>query len=114
MLKTLTGNNDQLWAQLTTLFAVGGPISSILLMYGLPADQTSIWMKLIQALLVIVPLVVKIVHDRSANSDAALVKSAGQVDGTKIDVDPMAASAAVIAVAASKDPSTDNVRIARP
>jgi len=102
MFKTLMGNNDQLWAQLTTLFAAGGPIAALLLQIGLPADQTSNFIKIVQALLVVIPLVIKIIHDRSANSDPALLKSAATVKGAEVSVDTTRgteASPAVVAAA---------------
>jgi len=96
-------NLDQILSLVRTLLAAGGPISGLLVMYGVPNDKATMWLSLA---LIIVPPVVSAIWGIASKTDKAKVAAAGAMEGVTVTVAPTASPGAQ---AAAQDKSVPGV-----
>lgn len=73
-------NLDQILSLVRTLLAAGGPISGLLVMYGMPGDKAALWLSV--ALIVVPPLVSAVwgVLNKTAANKVATVAAMAPAD----------------------------------
>ncbi len=96
-------NLDQFLSLVRTLLAAGGPISGLLVLYGLPQDKTAMWLSI--ALIVIPPLASGI-WGIVTKTDRAKVAAVGAMAGVTVNVTQDASDGAQ---AAAQDPKVPGV-----
>ena len=102
-LDKLNPNLDQ-WLSLTrTLLAAGGPISGLLVLYGLPQDKATMWLSVA---LIVVPPIVSAVWGLLNKTDRNKLATVNAMPGVDVTVAP---SASAGAKAAAQDPALTNV-----
>ena len=101
-------NRDQIMSLIRTLLAAGGPVSGLLVQYGMPADRVNLWLSLA---LIILPPIAAGIWGILSKTDAATIITASQVQGVDVTVNPQSASTPVLAAALSP---TNDVKVTTP
>lgn len=96
-------NLDQILVLVRTLLAAGGPISGLLVLYGLPQDKAAMWLSIA---LIIVPPFVSAVWGIINKTDKNKLAAAGLMPGVAVTV---ASNASDGAKDAANDPSVEGV-----
>ncbi len=102
-LDKINPNLDQWLALVRTLLAAGGPVSGLLVMYGMPGDKAALWLSVA---LIVVPPIISGVWGVISRTDKNKVAAAGAMPGVAVTV---AANASDGAKAAAQDPSVPGV-----
>ncbi len=96
-------NLDQILSLVRTLLAAGGPISGLLVIYGLPQDKAALWLSVG---LIVIPPIISAIWGIVNKTDKAKVAAAGAMQGVTVTV---AADAPEGAKAAAQDPKVPGV-----
>lgn len=100
----MTPNSEQIKAVLQMLLGAGGPLAALLLSYGVPADQLSLWTNLAVAVL---PPAIAGIWAIVDNTHKKTIAAAAAVPGVATVV--ISSTAKDGAAAAAADPALTNV-----